>query len=170
MKICFRCKIEKEFKEFSPDMRTKDGLMCYCKKCRNLHNVFYSSLHKEEKKQYRIDNRDKKAAYETKRKKVDINYRLSSLIRSRIWRVVRKNTKLGSAVRDLGCTLGELKIHLEKQFTKGMNWNNQGKWHIDHKIPLSKFDLIDREQFLKAVHFTNLQPLWAIDNIIKRDK
>jgi len=48
-----------------------------------------------------------------------------------------------------------------------MNWENHGKWHIDHRLPLKHFDLTDREQFLKAVNYTNLQPLWAFDNISK---
>jgi hypothetical protein len=51
-----------------------------------------------------------------------------------------------------------------------MSWANYGEWHIDHKTPLSSFNLQDREQFLKAVHYTNLQPLWALDNLRKNDK
>jgi hypothetical protein len=59
---------------------------------------------------------------------------------------------------------------LEKQFTKGMNWKNYGKWHIDHIKPCASFDLsLEHEQKL-CFHFTNLQPLWAKDNIRKSDK
>lgn len=63
----------------------------------------------------------------------------------------------------------ELKQHLEKLFQPGMTWENWSRdgWHIDHIVPLSSFDLTDREQFLKACHFSNLQPLWAKENLSK---
>lgn len=83
-----------------------------------------------------------------------------------------KCIKSGSPVRDLGCSLEELKTHLEQQFQLGMTWENWSRtgWHIDHIQPLSSFDLTDREQFLKAAHYTNLQPLWAKDNLVKHNK
>ena len=79
---------------------------------------------------------------------------------------------MGSAVRDLGCSVEELKRHLEKQFQPKMNWENYGLygWHIDHIKPLVNFDLTNREQFLEACHYTNLQPLWAEDNLSKGAK
>jgi hypothetical protein len=77
---------------------------------------------------------------------------------------LKTNAKAGSAVSDLGCSIPELKAYLEKMFQPGMTWENWGAWHIDHIIPLASFDLTDREQFLKACHYTNLQPLWAPDN------
>jgi hypothetical protein len=85
---------------------------------------------------------------------------------------LKKNAKSGSAVRDLGCSIEQLKQHLESKFQTNMSWNNYGPtgWHIDHIIPLSKFNLSIREELLKACHYTNLQPLWAIDNICKGNK
>ena len=98
----------------------------------------------------------------------NIQYRLACILRSRIQKIPYK--KNGSAVRDLGCSLDELVNYLEKLFEDNMSWDNYGKWHIDHIKPLSLFDLTDREQFLEAAHYTNLQPLWAKDNFTKAGK
>jgi len=90
--------------------------------------------------------------------------------------IIKRNQKSGSAIRDLGCSIDELKFYIEGQFQQGMTWDNWGvigtgkKWNIDHKIPLAFFDLTDRKQFLVACHYTNLQPLWALENIRKSNK
>jgi len=62
--------------------------------------------------------------------------------------------------------------HIEAQFKSGMTWENWSRtgWHLDHIKPLSSFDLSDRAQFLEACHYTNYQPLWAKDNLIKGKK
>ena len=85
---------------------------------------------------------------------------------------IKNKNKSGSAVRDLGCTIDEFKVYIEKHFDKGMSWSNWSTkgWHIDHKKPISSFDLTDRDQIIKAVHYTNLQPLWAKDNHKKHAK
>lgn len=100
-----------------------------------------------------------------RRYREDVQFRLALLLRNRVNRSLRR----GSAVRDLGCTIAELKLHLERLFQPGMTWENHGSkgWHIDHIRPLASFDLMDRRQFLQAVHYTNLQPMWAGDNLRK---
>jgi len=105
----------------------------------------------------------------TKRRQNNLSIRLASNLRSRLHHAIRGNFKAGSAVKDLGCTIEELKAYLEAKFEPGMDWDNWGRygWHIDHIQPLASFDLTDREQFLVAFHYTNLQPLWASDNIRK---
>lgn len=67
----------------------------------------------------------------------------------------------------LGCTYEQLLAHLESQFSDGMNWENYGEWHIDHIRPCASFDLLDPEEQRKCFHYTNLQPLWALDNLLK---
>lgn len=123
--------------------------------------------------------------YENKKMKEDIQYKLKKRLRRRIWGALKKyhegykyNVKPGSAVKDLGCSISYLASHLESQFynhpkTKEAmtwdNWNSKG-WHIDHKKPLSMFDLSEPEQFKEAVHYTNLQPMWAFENQSKGNK
>ena len=70
----------------------------------------------------------------------------------------------------IGCTVEFLRQHLERQFHEGMSWNNHGKWHIDHIQPCSSFDLTKREEQLMCFHYSNLQPLWAEDNLAKGAK
>lgn len=72
----------------------------------------------------------------------------------------------------VGYTVEQLKIHLEKQFKPGMNWDNYGKWHVDHKIPIAahNFESAKNIDFKKCWELKNLQPLWAKENIIKSDK
>lgn len=123
-------------------------------------------------KVYRAENRLKNNARTLERKKTDINFKLAINLRSRLLMAVKKSSKRGSAVRDLGCSIEFLKKYLESKFQPGMNWENWSRtgWHIDHILPLSSFDLSNREQLLKAVHYTNLQPLWAVDNLTKNAK
>jgi hypothetical protein len=110
--------------------------------------------------------------YTKKRRLNNINYKIACSLRARLNCAIKSNQKNGSAINDLGCTIDELKIYLEKQFKEGMSWENWGlrTWHIDHKIPLSKFNLSNRNEFLKACHYTNLQPLWWKENLTKNDK
>lgn len=71
-----------------------------------------------------------------------------------------------------GYTVEELKKHLESKFTKGMNWDNIGEWHIDHIYPESKFNYSSFEdsEFKECWSLDNLQPLWAMDNLVKGAK
>jgi len=112
--------------------------------------------HKEHSKQYRLLKRQN-----------DIHFRLLENLRSRIGKAVeRKSNKTTTLI---GCTVDELKQHLQKQFKSGMSWDNYSKtgWHIDHIIPCAKFNLENNEEQRKCFHYTNLQPLWAIDNFSK---
>lgn len=109
--------------------------------------------------------------YEKRRRQLDIQYRLAKNLRTRIGNIIQGRVKSGSAVRDLGCSIEELKQYLEARFDVEMSWDNYGsEWHIDHIRPLANYDLTDREIFLQLVHYTNLQPLWAEDNIRKSNK
>jgi hypothetical protein len=97
--------------------------------------------------------------------------RLVRNLRRRLHHVLKDKCKIGSAVRDLGCTAEFLQQYLESKFKPGMFWDNYGagygKWNVDHIKPLCIFNLFERDQFLQACHYTNLQPLWFEQNLIK---
>lgn len=104
----------------------------------------------------------------------DINFRLAHNLRVHIRKLLRCRSKSASGVADLGCTVDFLREHLERQFQPGMSWENYGKlhgqWSIDHIIPLSIVDLTIRDELLKVIHYTNLRPMWQVDNIRKGNK
>lgn len=149
-KICSKCKIEKSLVDF---YRQGKYLRSNCKNCTNVYN-----------KQYKLDNKNYYKEYKT-----DVNFRLSSILRTRLRIALKNNAKSGSAVSDLGCSVQYLRDYLESKFEKGMTWKNHGLhgWHIDHVVPLSKFDLTNRNELLEACNYKNMQPLWAKDNLLK---
>jgi len=108
--------------------------------------------------------------YVTVRRENDVQYRLCRNLRARLTRAISRDQKSGSAIKDLGCSIEQLKSWLMYQFQEGMTWDNYGEWHIDHVKPLNSFDLTDREQLLEACNWYNLQPLWAKDNLKKGHK
>ena len=147
----------------------------------------YNILHKEQKHLWYIKNREKIISAQkiwrttnktwinqrTKNKlKNNLNYHIAANLRGRIRFAIKSQSckKANHTHALVGCTIPQLKIHLERYFVDGMNWDNYGEWHIDHIIPCNSFDLTIIEEQYKCFHYTNLQPLWAIDNIKKKDK
>ena len=117
---------------------------------------------------WRANNKSHVRAYARQYLTLNFNLRLRLNLRNRLNVALKRNTKAGSAVRDLGCSIEFLKLYLAKQFAFGMTWANYGKvWEIDHIEPLCAFDLTARTDFVKVVHYTNLQPLFKLDNSTK---
>jgi len=94
-------------------------------------------------------------------------------LRNKLWKSLKdQNTnKQNSALELVGCSKEELIEHIQSQFKRDMTWKNWSLngWHIDHIRPISSFDLSDPAQQKECFHYTNLQPLWAIDNLKKSD-
>lgn len=100
----------------------------------------------------------------------EANKKIAAMIRSRMHDALKNNYKTGFTVDTAGCNIKQLRQYLESKFQPGMTWENQGQWHIDHIIPLSSFDLSNKKQLKKACHYTNLQPMWARENLKKNNK
>lgn len=124
------------------------------------------------KKIYRSENPHVARAYNQKRRAENPHQRVHDAMGNRFRDVLRSN-KGGKSWRELaGYGVKELRSHLEKQFVEGMTWDNYGEWHIDHIRPVASFDFeVEFEKTVRACWaLTNLQPLWAIDNIKKGKK
>jgi hypothetical protein len=154
-------------KEIKPVQEMVGGKNTWCKECALIEKQKDRLLNPEKfKEQYRQANI---------RMKLDPVKYIRARIRDRLAKAVKRyargTTISGSKLRYLGCSAKEAVCYLEVKFKPGMNWNNYGwdGWHIDHIIPVSAFDLTKEEERKQAFHYTNLQPLWAIENISKGD-
>jgi hypothetical protein len=96
-------------------------------------------------------------------------FKASKAIRNLVRTAIKRMgyTKNNKTEKILGCNFEEFKAHIEKQFNLGMTWLNHGDWHIDHKVPISLAKT--EEDAIKLNRYTNLQPLWKEDNLIKHD-
>lgn len=101
----------------------------------------------------------------------DLNFKIARRLRKRIWAAVVDGEKSDLTFALVGCSIDFFKKHIETQFRPGMSWENYGPaWHIDHKRPCASFDLSKSEQQYECFHYTNLQPLWAKENLSKGAK
>jgi endogenous inhibitor of DNA gyrase (YacG/DUF329 family) len=129
----------------------------------------------QQKKYYKINKTKKikqQRIYINNKLKTDINFKIKCYLRNRIKSAIKRNAKRGHTLDLLGCSIKFLIKYLELRFMKDMSWHNYGLygWHIDHIIPCASFDLSKPEEQRKCFHYTNLQPLWAFDNLSKNDK
>lgn len=90
--------------------------------------------------------------------------------RNRVRVALKGQVKADTTLALIGCSVDELRAHLERQFTPGMSWQNYGEWHVDHIRPCAAYDHTDLASHWQCFHFSNLQPLWAVDNLRKSDK
>jgi transketolase len=147
----------KKYKEKNPE------------KIKELRERFYTN-NPHKRKEYRENYKPRKHEQRKERRESDPIFTLINNVRSRLYKYLTKLdiTKKNKTFDIVGCNPLQLKEHLEKQFVDGMTWENKGDWHIDHIIPLSSAKTED--ELYKLCHYTNLQPLWAIENIKKGKK
>jgi hypothetical protein len=177
-RYCKSCRV-KETKDYYG--RKQNEIKERVKKYRDRNSVqvrkkrmerYYKNKDSEAKymSEYRTKNRKELTQKDIQRRKTDPIHKLKHTMNSRLRMFLKsKNlSKKNKTFSVIGCTPQELKEHLENKFILGMSWENQGQWHIDHIIPLSSAKTED--EIYKLCHYTNLQPLWAEDNLKKSNK
>jgi hypothetical protein len=189
-KVCSKCKEEKEVCEFGKDKTKKSGYKSQCKKCTNITTKKYKLLNPDKiklsrkktyekhfdiisikKKEYARKNKIKDNLRRKNKYHSDPSYKLKVNLRRRIsFYLKSKNIiKTNTTFDIIGCSPEFLKEYIEKQFTEGMSWDLLGKHiHIDHIIPLSSAK--NENELYELCRYTNLQPLWAEDNLKKSNK
>ncbi len=196
---CCKCNEFKLWLEFNKASKESSGRQSSCKVCVKKHrdetqyNKKYYNENRDKvlikSKKYTLNNKEKVKAqvkewvnnnkkhkrkynreYEVKRKAKDPFFKMKRIIRSRLNAAInsnkwKKNNKFNNYI---GCSQTEFIKYIESKFHTGMTWENHGKWHMDHIIPISSAKSV--EDLYKLNHYTNLQPLWAFDNMSKGDK
>jgi len=164
----------KEYREAHKNERRQYDLINIVKQKEQRHEYYLKNKERiyNFQKEYRKKNKEKINIYENNRYKNDLEFKIKKICRSRLNSALNGDIKANKTIPYLGCTINELKNHLEKQFKPGMSWKNWALngWHIDHIIPCDAFDFTNPEDQKKCFHYTNLQPLWAEENLKKSNK
>ena len=127
---------------------------------------------REINKAYEANNRESVCAYFRNKRKTDVQFALACRLRCRVRMAIKcqNGKKCATTIELTGCTIAQLQDHIQKHFRPGMTWGNRSEWHVDHIRPCASFDLTDPMQQLQCFHYSNLQPLWAVDNLKKGAK
>lgn len=191
-KKCTKCKTEKPSGQFNKSTLTPDGCAYHCKSCVSeyhknraknnpekitMQRIKYEEKHKDKistkKKAYYQKNKfrilEKNRQWEKSARKTNRMFALRKVLRCRTSEAFRKKgfAKNSKTAEMLGSDWDTVMAHIESQFQEGMNWGNRGQWHIDHIKPLAS--AASEEELIALCHYTNLQPLWAADNLKKSD-
>ena len=192
-KICSKCGIVKLKSAFYTDKSRKSGLHASCKQCDSDYARHYrrcgkgkesdaryrhSGKKKENDARYKrsakfkeMNNRSRRTSYAT-----DPQFRMKQILRCRLRNALKHIKRGASALKCartldmLGCSMEFFMEHIENQFKPGMTWERYGEWHVDHIRPCASFDLTKPEEQKICFNYSNLQPLWAVDNMKKGAK
>jgi hypothetical protein len=179
LKKCTNCNIEKMLTNFHKSKDGKFGVKSICKECKIiLRKIEYNDnrdKHLLNKQKYYENNKnillEKVKDYRKNRLEMDPFFKMKENIRTLIRNSFRRKftTKSEKTINILGCTFEEFKLHIEKQFTSEMNWDNQGSyWHLDHIKPVSL--ATTEQELIELNHYTNFQPLFWKENLSKSNK
>ena len=181
MKTCITCKIEQPLVNFNKDKKRADGVDYVCRSCKKIYykqnrdkmlnqaKTYYQN-NTETKNAYirawRLENKDHINAQQRKRWADDEQYRIRMVLGWKINQSIQKKYKTLSSTKLLGCSLEQVRNHLQSQFKPEMNWDNHGDvWEIDHIKPCSSFNLINVEEQKECFNYKNLQPLFKTTQI-----
>lgn len=184
--FCIKCSIEenKKYKQYKKQyfLKNKERLIAKNKKYieNNKQKMLeyyknYNISRIESAKQYRKEYYQKNKQIINKKvleaKKKDLNKKIAHSLRNRIVKALNGILKSEKTINLLGCTINQFRIHLEKQFTEQMNWQNYGSyWHIDHIKPCASYNLKEEIQQKECFNYKNLRPLEAKENLKKGKK
>lgn len=168
--VCIPCNKEINKEQFN---KHREKRLAEAKKYRDENKEHYKEYFRVYKKEHKDEIREKYKPhvreYQKMKRATDIQYKLKNAISCRI-RGTIKNKNGKRSIDIVGYTIDELKQHLEKQFNNGMSWDNYGEWQIDHRIPVSYFDLTNDDDIKECWALTNLQPMWKKENLLKSNK
>jgi hypothetical protein len=193
MKHCPTCDSWKAFSEYNKQSSSWDKL---ARMCRNCYWEYKNSKRKNDEKykqndilykqQYQQSGRRKEVskiryeakkdeiikkcvAYNKKKYNTDPYFKVVFSIRTRISKLLKQKNadKYNKFYNYLGCSKEEFILYFQSKFKERMTWENHGEWHIDHIKPCSLFNLLNEDEQKKCFHYTNLQPLWASENLSK---
>lgn len=190
--VCIKCNLDLSLDNFR--IRSDTGkYLNTCKSCCSIFQAKYREEHREKvratSKAWREQNleraresfrrwrrnnleyaRQKEKEQKLKECKNNPLFRIRKALARRIQHAIRDNQKSARTLELLGCSLAQFKAHIESQFQNGMSWENYGQWHIDHIKPCVSFDLSNPLEQKTCFRYSNLQPLWAKDNLKKGAK
>lgn len=171
---CRKCMKEKSANYYK---KNREVCLAKTKKYRQEHPEIYLKSNAEWKDRNKEHMRSYRKKRHAKNMQNNPQYRASRIVRGRINSALKHGSKTGYSLELLGCSITDFMRHLESLFQPEMSWENHGvqkkgelKWQIDHIRPIASFDLTDPEQQKTCFHWSNCQPLWAVDNRNKSDK
>jgi hypothetical protein len=193
MKHCHTCDSWKQLTDFNKQSSSWDNLARMCRQCyceyknnKRKNDEKYKENDKLYKIKYNESGRRREVSqirYKLKKKEIikkcveynkfryknDQYFKVVTAIRSRISKLLKQKgaDKYNKFYEYLGCSKDDFIKYFEAKFKEGMSWENHGEWHIDHIKPCALFNLLDEDEQKKCFHYTNLQPLWAPENLSK---
>ena len=196
IKHCPTCDSWKDLSEYNKQSSSWDKLARMCRKCyceyktnKRKNDEKYKQSDILYKQKYEQSGRRKEVskiryeekkdeilkkciAYNKKKYNTDPYFKVVCCMRSRISKLLKQKNadKYNKFYNYLGCSKQDFILYFQAKFKEVMTWENHGEWHIDHIKPCSSFNLLNEEEQKKCFHYTNLQPLWASENLSKGSK